>query len=462
MEFLKAHWVPLACGVVSLAAVVVLILGLLDDDVVVEMNKRVSAAAQIQQLAANPKNDEVIAAEQRRGERFKEQYENVVRQTAEFNRRVPLLEGVFPKPAQEELRYRFKEEYKDQLYELPRDLGAGDLPTPQDVQDVAEVMADEARRKAEQGEPSTPEPAAPPLPGGPPGLGPPGLGPPGKGGLGGPPPGWGGGPPPGWGGMPPPGWGGGPPGGRPPPGFGGGPPGGPPVTEAAQQRAAVKKAREIQVYASLDRTRPSFHISPIVDTLDAPSPREMWYAQVSLWIQQDFVRAVRMLNEAFARNLGDKPANVTTLPVKRIVELRVLGYITPTGALLEIPAAGVQSATGAGGAASPAAEAGPSLTGRKSDEQFDVVRFTTTVVVDQRYLTQLIDAVTRVNFYQCIDLDFTTQNTDERAAGYYYGPDPVVRATLTFEGYMARKIYKELMPPEVLQDLGAAESPAGP
>ena len=450
MQFLKAHWVPLACGVVSLAAVVVLILGLLSDDVVAEMNKRVSAAGQIQSLASNPKNDEIIQAEQKRGERFKEQYENVVRQTAEFNRRVPLLEGVFPKPAQEELRYRFKEEYKDRLYELPRDLAAGDLPTAQDVQDVAEAMADEARRKAEQGEPTTPEPAAPP-PGGP------GLGPPGGGGFGGPPPGWAGGPPPGWGGAPP--------GGRPPPGLGAGPPGGAPggapVTEAAQQRAAVKKAREIQVYASLDRTRPSFHISPIVDTLDAPSPREMWYTQVSLWIQQDFVRAVRMLNDTYARSLGEKPANVTTLPVKRIVELRVLGYVTSTGALLEIPAAGVQSSTGAGSSATPTAEAGPSLTGRKSDEQFDVVRFTTTVVVDQRYLPQLIDAVTRVNFYQCIDLDFTTQNTDERAAGYYYGPDPVVRATLTFEGYMARKIYKELMPPEVLQDLGAAQPPAG-
>jgi hypothetical protein len=59
-----------------------------------------------------------------------------------------------------------------------------------------------------------------------------------------------------------------------------------------------------------------------------------------------------------------------------------------------------------------------------------------------------------VNFYQLVGLEYTTLVAGSQDGDYVYGSAPVVRATLDFEGYMARKVYKALMPADVLKDLG--------
>ena len=46
----------------------------------------------------------------------------------------------------------------------------------------------------------------------------------------------------------------------------------------------------------------------------------------------------------------------------------------------------------------------------------------------------------------------------EMAVGYFYGTDPVVRATVEFEGYMAREVYEPLMPAAVRELLGIEKS----
>jgi hypothetical protein len=181
---------------------------------------------------------------------------------------------------------------------------------------------------------------------------------------------------------------------------------------------------------------------------EPPEPREMWYAQVSLWIQEDLMEAIAAVNEAAARALGEAEVGVAKMPVKRIENIRVLGYVTSSGAMVEIPAAGA----GAGSAAQATAP-GPSFTGRKSDERFDVVRVMLTVVMDQRDILQLIDAVTRENFYQLVGFEYTALESVD-PAGYLYGDEPNVRAVFDFEGYMARKIFKAMMPAEVLVELG--------
>ncbi|HPM22704.1 MAG TPA: hypothetical protein PLP66_02285 [Phycisphaerae bacterium] len=435
MQFIKTHWMLLASGVVALAAIAVTVLGMTSDAVIKEMEQRKQAASEISTLRSAPQNEETINAEKERGHKFEQEYKTVVETAERINKREPLIEGAFPKPAQLETQYRFKQTYARAIWDLPRSLKAGTLPTDQDLADEAEIMADMQKRKSElEGEtpaptaepwarppvqPLTPQPLAP-VPSGRTGRG-----------VRGP---------------------------------RGGPTGGQVPTEAGaalqpaamptgvageevRRRAAIKKARNIRIYAD---PQTSFHVSPIADADAAPTPAEMWYAQVSLWIQQDLVDAIAKVNDAAAQQLGPSEASVAQMPVKRIEQIMVHGYILNGGVVVPFTAG-----TARPGAAGAQVATLTSFTNRVCDEQFDVVRVTLTVIVDQRELLRLIDAIARTNFYQLVGAEYTVVDSVD-PAGYLYGQAPLVRAALDFEGYMARKIYKSMMPAEVLQVLGAA------
>lgn len=448
MQFVKTHWISLASGLVALLAIAFTVLGMTRDSVITEMQTRLQTAGQLDMLRNTAKNEETIAAEKERGRQFDAEYTATLEAAATINQREPILEGVFPAPKQSELAYRFQESYREALYELPRLLAAGGLPSDKEIQEEVERLEEEARKKAERepqpGEPGgAVPPAAPPVP---------------PGGSFGPITPQPGAPP----GMP---WG---PGGSPAPGLVR--PAGPSTTSLnidlneARRLAGVRKARSIRVYADLNlqsqqqqQPQLSFHVSPIVLAERAPTPREMWHAQVSLWVQRDVANAIRKLNDEVAAQLAPGEACVANLPVKRILGLRVLGYVTPTGTVR------FDNLGGGGGMAS--SEAPPTFTGRKSDAQFDIVRFTLSAIVDQRELLRLVDFVTRENFYQLVDLDYqmpVLPGQQQQAIGeadYHYGSGPVVLAALEFEGAMARKVYKDLMPDEVKRELGIEGAP---
>jgi hypothetical protein len=214
-------------------------------------------------------------------------------------------------------------------------------------------------------------------------------------------------------------------------------------------RARVSKAKSILCYYDEATT---FQVAPLVLSETAPTPEQMWFAQVGLWVQQDVVEAIAELNREAANRVVEGDPCVADVPVKRLVCVRVLGYDVPksdtvTTGRIPFPMSDM------GGM--PNAVGGPSLTGRKSDEQFDVVRFVVSVVVDQRDLLELIGRISRVNFYQCLNARYDAVDHEaEIAQGYFYGTNPVVRATFEFEGYMAREVYQPLMPAEVCKLLG--------
>lgn len=248
-----------------------------------------------------------------------------------------------------------------------------------------------------------------------------------------------------------------------PPSMGrGGPPmGGPPGQNVGAEikqdevlyRASVRKARTVRIYA----TPGVFHASPLIHMSGAPSPRDIWYAQVSLWIQEDIVNAIRKLNDDAAQELDDEDVNVVHLPVKRIVDVTIDGYVLGPGTIVPFPKTSVEQTAGQG---RPSMREGPpdqSFTGSASGEQFDVVRFTLQVVVDQRDMLKLVDYVTRENFYQLIDAHYEKLSSPDME-GYFYGHEPVVLATLDFEGFMARKVFKGMMPEAVLIDLGIVQA----
>jgi hypothetical protein len=209
-------------------------------------------------------------------------------------------------------------------------------------------------------------------------------------------------------------------------------------------RARVAKAKSILCYYDPG----SFHVSPIAYEQASPAPEEMWYAQVGLWVQEDVVKAIAELNKEAADQVRDADPCVEHVPVKRLVLMRVLGYERGDElGFLQF---------GAAGTAQIANELyGASLTGRQCNEQFDVVRFMVSVVIDQREVLQLIDRISRVNFYQCLSVSYEAVDREqETSEGYFYGTAPVVEATLGFEGYMSREVYGELMPAEVRRELG--------
>ena len=446
MQFVKGHWISLVCWLVTLLAIAFGVLGMLSDSVVKEMEQIKESANGIAGLRGDPQNEATINGEKERGQKFRQEYDAVVSAAESINVRKPLLEGVFP-TAQYELQFRFNEAYTRRIGELPKLMDAGDLPSAQEIQDEVEVLAEIARLKAaEEGrdEPTqkTPDarqpggPDQPPFARGEPAPG--GHDPRSGGRRVGEPPG--------------PGW---------LEGAGAqtaGPTAALPAgvtQEDVRRRAAAKKARVVRMYAS---PRSSFHVSPLAQAEGAPPPKEMWYAQVGLWIQEDLAKALARVNDEAAQGLPPADANVTHLPIKRLEGVRVAGYVTAADHLVAFPAlAGTErTSAGPGGGALE-----PSFTGRKSDNQFDVVRFTLTVIVDERELFKLVDAVTRQNFYQLVGLNYEVSDSAD-AAGHYYGEAPVVRATLDFEGYFARRLFKALMPEAVLAELGTAGDAAGP
>ncbi|TWT44098.1 hypothetical protein RAS1_05050 [Phycisphaerae bacterium RAS1] len=431
LEFMKAHMISLISGVVAIGAVAFAVLGMTSATVRDEMQSRVQAAGEINGLKSQPRNEQSIQKEKERGERFQTEYEKTRAEAYRINKREPLIPGVFPTPANLTKAFEFADAYKKAVRQLPLAMGAGDLPTESEIQDVERDIAEELAREKEAEEEGgrSKEPIQAPT-----------------------------------GGVPPQ------PGGPPPTPPTGGTPGSPEERKDPKYdkfiRANVIKAGSVRCYATVSPARPSFHIAPIIDPSDAPSADQLWFAQVGLWIQQDIVAAIARLNEETAAKLGSVPATVEHLPVKRLESVSLSGYILGDKRI-EFPMMTGGAGPGGGRGPGPAPGAAPppgvpgtgaptSLTGRTSDDRFDVIRFTITVVVDQRELLRLIDQLTRQNFYQCVDCDYIIAR-EEPTVGYYYGAAPVVRATIEFEGYLARAVYAEMMPSQVRDLLGIAK-----
>ncbi len=443
LEFVKTYFITILCVLVAIGAVVVGVMGASSDKVVKEMKAEISktGASSIRSLMSNPKNPKIIEAEKQRGKLFEQEYKRTVAKANAINKRDVLMPGVFPKPAKAATPFKFKEAYSRTMAVLYKQMDADTLPTPAEIQEEEQNIEDlvllEAEQKAEeQGEEQTKTPV---VAGARPGMGRPGMTPRGFPGVGRPGLGPRGAMMPGVGrpGM-----------GR--PGMTAAQPGGPNLAAIDRSkpkynpvyRAQVKKALSILCYYDPD----TFHVSPLVDDPAAPPPDQMWYAQVGLWVQQDVVKAIATMNRRAAEAVTQGDPCVENVPIKRLVLLRVRGY-EAGGKTGEIPF------LARGNVTPPAPEA--SLTGRKCNEQYDVVRFVVVVVIDQRDLLQLIDEICRTNFYDCIDFNYEAVDQQAaRAEGYFYGTAPVVKATYEFEGYMLRQIYQPLMPAAVRTLLG--------
>lgn len=434
MTFIKNHLISLASGLAALVFIAIGVLGMMQTNVIEEMEQRVRRAGQIGSLRSSAKNDACINAEAERGQLFQREYAATVAEAERINARQPLMENVFPKIEREAVAFEFRDAYARAMDELPLSLKGGDLPDDREIADaqfdIDELLAQIAEEEGEGGPTAPaiatgmqPSPAIAPISVAPVTVA--GTGRSRTGGtiqVGG----------------------------SNTPMRPGGSAQGDPRTDPVA-RANITKARSIRCYINTDPAANSLHLSPILDRSARPTPDQMWYAQVAYWVQQDVIKAIASLNEDATRQLDPDEAYVEHMPVKRLQNVRVLGYVTEGRQNVMFP---TYAAGSLGGADAGAIK--KSFTGRKSDAKFDVIQFSVVVVVDQRELPKLIDRITTQNFYQLIEMNYSAVSAGDAdlQAGYLYGAGPVVRATLYFEGYMARSVYEAMFPAEVREALG--------
>lgn len=200
----------------------------------------------------------------------------------------------------------------------------------------------------------------------------------------------------------------------------------------AAQQAALNQAKTIKLYADVD----SLDIVPEAyeaGTGTPPDVEAMWWAQLSLWIQQDLVAAMAEINAS--------ADNVMASPVKRLFKINVQhGYY--------LNAVGGKSAFRGGSAQKTFA---PSFTGLTATKHYDLTAFELDIVVDVRKIPLLIDAIHRQGHYLLYQWNIESVEAEtqqdmrmdriDKEQLYRYGSDPVVRFTSSWEVYLFRDFY---------------------
>lgn len=103
---------------------------------------------------------------------------------------------------------------------------------------------------------------------------------------------------------------------------------------------------------------------------------------------------------------------------------------------------------------------GVSITGRQTNDVYDVRRVTCSLVVSTTGITDMVDALSRQNFMTVLDLRIRPVNVFEAATeGFIYGIEPVSKVDLVIETIWMREWTADLMPPDLRDALGIRSTP---
>lgn len=211
------------------------------------------------------------------------------------------------------------------------------------------------------------------------------------------------------------------------------------------QQLLNKVAREHTIYADLG----AFTINQSLGNPTAtPDPASIWWAHVALWVQQDVVDAILQTNES--------ATDVTNSVVKRLININVeQGFVTAKGTA---GAGGSQTASADPFARRTAAKTEAvgtaSITGRTSNNYYDVVHLTITADVDEENFPKFIFELGRNRFITVLNVQVDSVDSAALRSAYVYGDRPVIRLTLDCEELFMRAWTVKLMPDAVKQLLG--------
>lgn len=185
----------------------------------------------------------------------------------------------------------------------------------------------------------------------------------------------------------------------------------------------------------------------VAGSLPPESPVIFW-AQISMWIQQDVANAILETNKS--------SKSVITAPVKRLRRMEMpKQFVTsfkqgdnmqPSAGSINDPLPKLKSV---------------SATGRVSNPLFDVAHFSIVVDVDAEQIPAFLSQLNRNRFLTVLRVDMASvDSASEQAAGYIYGDKPVVTLTLNCETLFMRSWLSKLMPDSIKASLGIMQQQA--
>ncbi|HDZ21444.1 MAG TPA: hypothetical protein ENH78_09145, partial [Phycisphaerae bacterium] len=196
---------------------------------------------------------------------------------------------------------------------------------------------------------------------------------------------------------------------------------------AARDAVRQESVRDKLIYADASALDFVF-TQPTTDATE----KQLWQAQLNLWVTRDVLAAIGKTNDAAITALQQGDPDKTITPsvaqsaVRRLWKLSVFGY-TSSAVAAAAPAAGVITA---------GAEEGPpkraTLTERSASKLYDVVYYQFIVTLPLRHVGELERTLTSINYHTILSVDMQEEVQMPQDL-YYYGPDPVLRVTFKCE-----------------------------
>jgi len=222
-------------------------------------------------------------------------------------------------------------------------------------------------------------------------------------------------------------------------------------------------ARNHWVYAD---EKDVFTWNPNIAGAGAPSPVNIWTAQMLLWLQEDIAHAIAQVNEPYVKagepaykeydalteevkKLTAAPASgILASPIKHVLKIEVKpGYVGGTG-------------NSAANAALPK-NLTVSPTGRVSNGLFDVVHFDLTMNVEIAKIPLILQELSRSRLITVLNIELKPVDAiDAASRGFIYGSQPIGRLELRCEALFLRKWTEPLMPEAVKASLGLQQQAA--
>lgn len=404
MDVLKKNLFFILCGLAAFVGIALSLVGLKSMG---DVRGRMEAAATLlnelrRTQGGGTVNRQVIQTVQNRVRAVEADYQAVLEWAYERNRREPLIAGVFPDPRGLKKK-EFRDAYMGEFGRFLERLKAGEPPSSREIQDMAQIIKNEAPRRGDPFAPAqkdtrdrskdeepryrseliTDEQAR----------------------------------------------------------------------QTSDARASLLKAQGLFCYASpfsFDRN------SRIYEGYIDLEPAALWDAQMGLWIQQDLVEALARVNQNAAEALTPGTnAWVGVLPVKELVSIRVSDYVLEgdeQASSAPAPPVGDKPAD-------PPGAWGESFTGQRCTKFYDVIQFSVKLVVDARDIPVILNEICKGRFFTPFRVSYVVEPHNLSMANKIYGEDPVVRLVVDFEAYFFADLYRRLMPEEILKRIGA-ERPA--
>lgn len=228
----------------------------------------------------------------------------------------------------------------------------------------------------------------------------------------------------------------------------------------------VRRANEISFYAEPAAVLSGNAIPASMPT-SPPGLEQLFRWQYDYWVIADLVEAIKRVNA--------QAPGVPGAVVKRIESIRVFDRVTAGAGASATRTENPEEAGGGGGGAEVFNQPAPvnfraSITGRfgsPSNQVYDTRYADLNLIVSSARLPQFFDALASVNFMTVIGCDLEAVDPwAELEQGFYYGDEPVVRAKIRVETIWLREWVAPLMPTGIRKLYAVAysepEAPANP